>query len=80
MTPTAVAERRGRTLTNGTLTALARTYDGVASSVWIHDLEGDCVYRNASARTWPEPPHGGLGFDILDHAGKPVGRLTLSDS
>jgi hypothetical protein len=61
-------------LSEDRLRSLAGTYNRVESPVWIHNLQGDCIYLNPSAERFQaqSPP---LQFDILDHGGRIIGRL-----
>lgn len=61
-------------LSEDRLRSLARTYNRVASPVWIHDLKGECIYLNEPAERVPADCSP-LLFDILDHNGRVIGRL-----
>ena len=56
--------------------ALARTYDSVASPVWIEDMSGACVYQNSSAAMGDWPSESPMTcFEVLDHHDRVVARL-----
>lgn len=66
-------------LSEDRLRSLARTYQRVESPVWIHNLQGECIYVNASAECF-HADRTPLLFDILDHSGRVIGRLkTVSN-
>lgn len=64
-------------LSEDRLASLAQTYERAASPVWIHNLQGECIYVNASARHRPAVGDAGT-FDILDHHGRVIGRLRTA--
>ncbi len=66
-------------LSEDRLRSLAQTYNRADSPVWIHNLQGECIYVNPSAeRRQPDPRP--LVFDILDYQGRLIGRLeTISN-
>ena len=60
-------------LSEDRLKSLAQTYSRVESPVWIHNLQGECIYLNPPAeRIATAPP---MVFDIVDHHGRIIGRL-----
>ncbi|HOA71889.1 MAG TPA: PAS domain-containing protein [Phycisphaerae bacterium] len=61
-------------LSEDRLRSLARTYQRVESPIWIHNLQGDCIYVNPPAERITAPVSPVL-FDILDHNGRVIGRL-----
>jgi len=61
-------------LSEDRLRSLARTYQRVDSPVWIHNLQGECIYLNPQAERLQVAPSPML-FDILDHNGRVIGRL-----
>ncbi|MBI4580014.1 MAG: hypothetical protein HY718_09955 [Planctomycetes bacterium] len=61
-------------LSEDRLRSLAQTYNRVESPVWIHTLQGECIYLNASAERMQAECRP-LVFDILDHCGRTIGRL-----
>jgi hypothetical protein len=66
-------------LSEDRLHSLARTYSRVNSPVWIHNLQGECIYLNPPAERAPSECRP-LTFDIVDHNGRTIGRLrTLSN-
>lgn len=61
-------------LSEDRLRSLAGTYNRVESPVWIHNLQGECIYLNPSAERFGTD-FSPLLFDILDHGGRVIGRL-----
>lgn len=61
-------------LSEDRLRSLARTYSRVESPVWIHNLQGECIYLNPPAERSACDPSP-LLFDIIDHGGRVIGRL-----
>ena len=62
------------------LASLARTFDGVDHPVWIHDSDERCLYINAAARRLDRTTDTALRHEIVDHADRVVGRLTVAAS
>ena len=56
------------------LAFLAQTFADSAQPVWIHDLDGRCLYANPTAQRRP-PSNSALRFELFDHAGIPRARL-----
>jgi PAS domain-containing protein len=61
-------------LSEDRLRSLARTYNRAEAPVWIHNLQGECIYVNPSAEKL-QTQASRLLFDILDHGGRLIGRL-----
>lgn len=56
---------------------LARTFRRTNVSVWIDDVTGRCVYRNADADRDAPVTRGSARFDIHDHMGRVVAQMYL---
>lgn len=61
-------------LSEDRLRSLARTYNRADAPVWIHNLQGECIYVNPPAERL-QAEVSPLLFDILDHSGRLIGRL-----
>ena len=61
-------------LSEDRLRSLAHTYSRVESPIWIHNLQGECIYLNDSAQRMTRQPAHAV-FDIMDHHGRIIGRL-----
>ena len=65
------------TLSPSDLAGMARTFDESTQAVWIHDLSGRCVYRNARAsRTIPCASADAV-HELLDHHDRRIGHLHV---
>jgi hypothetical protein len=66
-------------LSEDRLRSLAQTYNRSESPVWIHNLQGECIYTNPVAER-VRPDLAPLVFDILDHHGRLIGRLKTIEN
>ena len=65
-------------LTGDQIAALARTYDTVDAPVWVHDMSSHCLYKNARAAHTSLRRCRVQVFDITDHEGHTMARLTAA--
>jgi hypothetical protein len=66
-------------LTGDQIAGLARTYDSVDAPVWVHDLTSHCLYRNEKAAHTSLRRCRVQVFDITDHEGHTMARLTAAE-
>ena len=64
-------------LTEEQIQSIAHTYSASAQPVWVHDLWMRCVYCNDRAREAYSADTDTQVTDIIDHAGRVVGHLTI---
>lgn len=62
-------------LSEDRLRSLAQTYGRAESPVWIHNLQGECIYLNTHAERMSPPTERPMVFDIMDYCGRVIGRL-----
>jgi len=78
---TMVNELLGRpaagSLSGTQVACLARTFRRTNAAVWIDDVTGRCVYRNADVGRDAAFTRGSARFDIRDHTGRVVARMYL---
>jgi len=74
---TAVRTERLAVLTREHIDSLTQTYEASAQPVWVHDLWMRCVYRNRRALEAFSGNRPALVSEIVDHAGRAVGHLTI---
>ena len=64
-------------LTTEHIDSIAQTYDDSGQPVWVHDLWMRCVYRNRRSMEAFSGDSETLVSEIVDHAGRVVGHLTI---